>query len=159
MKIQNILPLIFLLTALNMAAQDYTEINREELLELTGKVNDTTYVINFWATWCSPCVKEIVFFEDLYRENQREKLKVVLVSLDFPNRAKTQLLPFLNEKSITAPVLLMTNMDYNSWIEEVDPDWSGAIPATLFHKGGKRMFLEGEISREELYEYVNQISE
>ncbi len=73
MKIQNILPLIFLLTALNMAAQDYTEINREELLELTGKVNDTTYVINFWATWCSPCVKEIVFFEDLHRENPGEE--------------------------------------------------------------------------------------
>lgn len=144
---------------MNMAGQDYIEIDREELLELTGKKNDTTYVINFWATWCSPCVKEIVFFEDLHRENQGEKLKVILVSLDFPNRAKTQLLPFLKEKSITAPVLLMTNMDYNSWIEELDPDWSGAIPASLIQKGEKRMFLEGEISREELNKYVNQISE
>ena len=142
-----------------MAGQDFTEIDRKELLELTGKKNDTTYVINFWATWCSPCVKEIDFFEDLYRENQGKKLKVILVSLDFPNRAETQLLPFLKEKSITAPVLLMTNMDYNSWIDEVDPVWSGAIPATLVRKGGKRIFVEGEISREELNEYVNQISE
>lgn len=159
MKTHYIVLFFFLLATLNMTGQDFIEINREELLELTGKNNDTTYVINFWATWCSPCVKEIDFFEDLHRENQGKKLKVILVSLDFPNRAETQLLPFLEEKSISAQVMLMTNMDYNSWIEDIDPSWSGAIPATLVHKGGKRIFLEGEISREELNDYVNQISE
>lgn len=159
MKTHYLLIFFFLLAALNMAGQDFIEIDREELLELTAKKNDTTYVINFWATWCSPCVKEIDFFEDLHRESQGKKLKVILISLDFPNRAQTQLLPFLKEKSISAPVLLMTNMDYNSWIEDVDPAWSGAIPATLIQQGEKRIFLERELSREELDEYVNQISE
>lgn len=153
--------LLFLLVLLasETAAQGPAKIDREALLELTTKKSDTTFVINFWATWCSPCVKEIDYFEDLHRLNQGKKLKVILVSLDFPDRADIQLLPFLRDKSISAHVVLMADLDYNSWIEDVDPGWSGAIPATLFQRGENRIFHEGELSREELNDFVNQISE
>ena len=108
---------------------------------ITGKSNDTTYVINFWATWCSPCVKEIGYFEELHRESGTSKLKVFLISLDFPNQLERRVMPFLEERDISAEVLLVTDLKYNEWIDRVDSSWSGAIPATLIYQGDERIFL------------------
>ena len=140
-----------------LPAQEYLELDRAGLLELTARDNDTTYVINFWATWCSPCVKEIPYFQELHMEKKNEKISVILVSLDFPRQASTRLPAFLEDKGVTAPVFLMTDHKYNEWIDRVDPSWSGAIPATLIYRGNDRMFLEKELEKEELFDAVNQI--
>jgi len=137
--------------------QTIPEIDRNDLTEITGKANDTTYVINFWATWCSPCVKEIGYFQELHQDYASQKLKVILVSLDFPNQKERRVVPFIREKGITAQVKLVTDLDYNAWINLVDPSWSGALPATLIYNGNERVFLEKELSRNDLYEQVNQI--
>lgn len=114
----------------------------------------TTYVVNFWATWCGPCVKELPHFEQLNSENK--KVKVVLVSLDFKDQYESKLLPFLKKKSIASEVVLLTDKDYNAWLPQVDKDWSGSIPATLIIKNGKKVFAEKMFSSyEELNEYVN----
>lgn len=116
--------------------------------------NNTTYVVNFWATWCAPCVKELPHFEQLNSENK--KVKVVLVSLDFKNQYEAKLLPFLKKKAIKSEVVLLTDKDYNTWLPAVDKDWSGSIPATLIIKNGKKVFVEKMFtSYEELNEYVN----
>ena len=149
--------LVGLLCVNQIIGQTIQEIDSDELLTLTGKSNDTTYVVNFWATWCSPCVKEIDYFEELHRNDQLKNIKVILVSLDFPNQVKERLIPFLEKKNITASVMLMTDLNYNTWIDQVDPSWSGAIPATLIYNKKNRVFLEKEISMSELLEHVNQI--
>lgn len=141
---------------MQLQGQLYREIGREELLEITGKRNDTTFVVNFWATWCSPCIKEIGYFEEVHRQMRDDKLKVVLISLDFPGQADERMVPFLKQKEISAPVFLMTDLNYNDWIDQVDPSWSGAIPATIIFNKNQRIFLEKELSREELYNYVKQ---
>jgi hypothetical protein len=51
----------------------------------------------------------------------------------------------------------MSDLDYNSWIDLVDPSWSGAIPATLIFNAEERVFLEKELTQSELYDHVNQI--
>ena len=84
-------------------------------------------------------------------------MQVYLVSLDFPRQAEARLLPFLEEHQVTAPVFLMTNLDYNSWIDKVDPAWSGAIPATVIYRKDKRIFLEKELSEEEITQHVQQM--
>jgi len=115
---------------------------------------NTTYVVNFWATWCAPCVKELPHFEQLNSENK--KVKVVLVSLDFKNQYEAKLLPFLKKKEVKSEVVLLTDKDYNSWLPTVDKDWSGSIPATLIIKNGKKVFVEKMFSSyEELNQYVN----
>lgn len=149
--------LLFAFITLKAGGQEIRLINSDELAALSWKSSDTTYVINFWATWCSPCVKEIEFFEELHVNSKDTKLKVVLVSLDFPNQVEKRLIPFLEQKKITAPVMLMTDLNYNAWIERVDKSWSGAIPATLIYNKDGRVFLEQELSREELKKHVNQI--
>ena len=137
--------------------QDITEIDGDGIAVLSTVSNDTTYVINFWATWCSPCVKEIDFFEEVHTSFEGSKVKVILVSLDFPDQIERRLIPFLEAREITAQVMLMTDLNYNSWIERVDKSWSGAIPATLIFNREQRVFLEQELSRDELFENVNQI--
>lgn len=155
---RNFILLVLLCWALAEAgAQQVNEIDRDGIVGLTQLDSDTTYVINFWATWCSPCVKEIGYFEELHRAYMREKLQVVLVSLDFPNQLERRVIPFLHEKEITAPVRLVTELDYNSWIDQVDPSWSGALPATLILRKDKRLFLEKELTKSELFEHVEQI--
>ena len=137
--------------------QSVKEIDSDTLKALTSNMNDTTYVVNFWATWCSPCVEEIGYFEELHRQSDSSTVKVILVSLDFPNQIDRRVVPFLKEKEITAEVLLMTDLDYNSWIDRIDPSWSGAIPATLIFNRESRVFLEKEITRDELFNHVTQI--
>ena len=138
--------------------QSLKEIGSDGLEALSSNINDTTYVVNFWATWCSPCVKEIGYFEELHREYASTNVKVFLVSLDFPTQIEKRVIPFLKEKDITAEVLLVTDLDYNSWIDRVDTTWSGSLPATLIYNKEQRMFLEKEVSRDELFSYVTQIT-
>jgi thiol-disulfide isomerase/thioredoxin len=138
-------------------AQKVSSISEEKLASLLEQDNDTLYVINFWATWCSPCVTEIGYFEELHIAFKNQKLKVILINLDFPNQIEKRVLPFINEKNLTAEVLNMTNMDYNSWIPIVDPDWSGAIPATLIFKSNSKKFISRELSKKELFDEVYKI--
>ena len=159
MRYSIVIILFYILTFAQSSAQSVKEIDSDALKALTYTMNDTTYVVNFWATWCSPCVKEIGYFEELHRQRESEKVKVILVSLDFPNQIDRRVIPFLKEKEITADVLLMTDLDYNSWIDRIDPSWSGAIPATLIDNKETRVFLEQELTREELFNHVTQIKQ
>lgn len=118
------------------------------------KEDDTTYVINFWATWCAPCIKELPYFEKLHTENP--KVKVILVSLDSRKDLEKKLIPFVYRKKITAQVVLLSDKEYNAWLDKIDASWSGAIPATLILNGKRKLFAEREFeSFTELNDYVN----
>ncbi len=130
--------------------EDYKTLEKEILSD-----KNTIYVVNFWATWCAPCVKELPHFEKLNAENK--KVKVVLVSLDFKKQYESTLLPFLKRKKIQSEVVLLTDKDYNTWLSMVDKEWSGSIPATLIIKNDKKVFAERSFSSDaELNEFVNK---
>lgn len=134
-----------------LAGQTVSPVDRQQLLDLLDEQNDTIYVVNFWATWCSPCVKEIGYFEELSDDYAGRPLQVILVNLDFPNQVNRRVIPFLQERNMDSRVVNMTDLDYNKWISKVDTSWSGAIPATLIYHGNSRTFIGGEVTREELY--------
>jgi thiol-disulfide isomerase/thioredoxin len=93
--------------------------------------SDTTYVINFWATWCKPCVQELPYFEQFNLENKNKAVKVILVSLDFAKQIDSHLIPFIEKRKLTSLVVFMADKNYNQWLNKVSPEWSGSIPATL----------------------------
>ena len=114
-----------------------------------------TYVVNFWATWCSPCIKELPYFEELLARNQENGVELILVSLDFPRQIVTKLMPFLEKHQLKGEVVVLDDPDANSWIDKVDPGWSGAIPATLVYQNDKRSFHERSFkSYDELFEIL-----
>ncbi len=117
--------------------------------------NDTTYIINFWATWCAPCVAELPYFDELVDAYQGQKARVILVSLDFPRQFETKLAPFVRERRLKPTVVALADGRYNDWIDKVSPQWSGTIPATLAYKGGKSAFIGKSIhSAEEVQALV-----
>ncbi len=118
---------------------------------LLEKENDTTYVINFWATWCKPCVEELPAFEKLHAEIGSKKMKVILVSLDFPSEVNKQLIPFIRERNLQPEVIVLNDPDTNSWIPKIDKKWTGAIPATLFYNNNKRAFYEESFDYKKLH--------
>lgn len=134
-------------------AQEVGSTDMDGLRRLLDNKSDTVYVVNFWATWCAPCIKEIDYFEELHRRND-PFLKVVLVNLDFPDQVDKRVKPFIREHALTAPVLNMKELDYNKWIPLVHEDWSGAIPATLIFSAKGEEFIGTEVAREELFDTI-----
>ncbi|MBN8566619.1 MAG: redoxin domain-containing protein [Flavobacteriales bacterium] len=112
--------------------------------------NDTLYVINFWATWCVPCVKELPHFEKLNQKYKNGKFKMILVSLDFPKMIESRVIPFIKQKKLKAEVIVLNDPDANSWIEKVAKEWSGAIPATVIYRNDTRKFYEQSFTEQEL---------
>lgn len=120
--------------------------------------NDTTYVINFWATWCAPCVEELPYFEQLATSHQGEAVRFVMVSLDFKREVRKKLYRFVKERPFTLPVVALTDTKTNIWIDLVDPNWSGAIPITIIRKNDKRLFIAEQFdSYQDLEDAFKQI--
>ncbi|RAV29948.1 TlpA disulfide reductase family protein [Sinomicrobium soli] len=111
---------------------------------------DKIYVINFWATWCKPCVEELPYFERLSGKYDKDEVEVLLVSLDMPGTLEEQLLPFIRKKKLESRVIVLDDPRQNDWIPKVDPEWSGALPATLIYKGNNRVFHENSLTYEDL---------
>lgn len=72
-------------------------INIDQLNQRVQDGKDTTFIINFWATWCLPCIKELPNFEKLNNTYQSEKLKIMLVSVDFKSKRSTVVTPFVKK--------------------------------------------------------------
>ena len=77
--------------------------NLEGIDDHLGKV----IIINFWATWCTPCVKEMPSFENLYRRFRSKGLTILAVSLDKNSPSKVQ--EFVDKHKLSFPVLLDTD--------------------------------------------------
>lgn len=134
---------------LNSLAQ-IKEYNFQEFEPLLHKQTDTTYIVNFWATWCSPCVAELPHFEKINQEFKNQKVKVLLVSLDFPKHKESRLLPFVTKNNLKSEVIFLNDPDANAWIDKVDPNWSGAIPFTVIYNSGQRKYYEQSFDYEGL---------
>lgn len=115
------------------------------------------WVVNFWATSCPPCVKEMPLFVRLDKE--REDVKILLVSLDRVKDLDNRVYPFVQKHGITPEVVVLGDQNYSYWTEKIDPGWYGALPATVIFKGETRTFRFGEYeSFEELVGDVEKIS-
>lgn len=108
--------------------------------------SNKTYIVNFWAMWCAPCVKELPYIK-AYADKHPE-VEVLLVSMDFPKDIETKLKPFLKQKNITNKVVILDDADANTWINKIDPNWSGAIPYTIIFSNAKRGFFERSFESE-----------
>lgn len=126
----------------------------KEIITRPGK----TRVVNFWATWCAPCIKELPLFEQLNAD--RDDVEVFLVSMDLdldPDPEKVY--RFMKRQSIRSTVLLLDERDPNAWIDQIEPSWSGALPATLVVNPatGRRIFVEKQLHNGDLDEMIMEL--
>jgi thiol-disulfide isomerase/thioredoxin len=155
-KITRVLVLCFVAQA--SMAQHAELVSLEKLQTLIAAKEDPIQVINFWATWCAPCVKEIPLLEKLNQD--RSDVGVTLVSMDYdldPNPEKVY--KFISRKNIRSKVVILNAGDPNSWISTIDKKWSGALPATLVVNSvtGKRKFWERELHEGDLEKLIEEV--
>ncbi|WP_159021590.1 TlpA disulfide reductase family protein [Formosa sp. L2A11] len=129
---------------------DLIVYNFEELEPLLHVEDDNVHVINFWATWCAPCVKELPHFEKLRTEYASKHVELVLVSLDFPNVYDSKLKPFITNHNIQSKVIALNDQDSETWIPKVNRNWSGTIPVTIIYNKDRRQFYETPFTYEAL---------
>lgn len=144
-----------LLFFLSFYSQAQSEIVSFSYIEKVLKnTSDTTFIINFWATWCGPCVKELPEFHKMNDSIGVKKIKIILVSLDFKNNVR-KLNSFVIKNNIKEKVVLLDDPKYNTWIDKVDQNWGGAIPATLIINNATkyRNFSESSVTFEQLNQF------
>lgn len=140
----------------NLSAQQIKVLDYEAFQPYLQKQTDTTYIINFWATWCIPCVKELPEFEKINSDYKSEKFKMLLISLDFKSQIEKSLIPFINDKNLQAEVIVLSDPNSNVWINKINKSWSGAIPATIIYNKDFYLFHEGSMTKKELEEILNK---
>jgi thiol-disulfide isomerase/thioredoxin len=150
---------IFVFHAFSIYGQEETiELwNYKQLEEyISIHENEKLKVINFWATWCAPCIKEIPYFEEAGRKYEKD-IEILLVSLDFSEDLQSKVGPMVKRKNVNSKVVILTDSNYNEWIDKIDNTWTGAIPATLIiTTDGKRRFYESELEKEELFSIIDE---
>ncbi len=136
-----------------MPAQPIKVVKWSDVEKTLNQHSDTVTVINFWATWCKPCVEELPSFIQLEEKLKNQAIRFFFISLNFKselNRVKN----YLNKQPLPGTVWLLDEPDYNSWINKVDSSWGGSLPATVIVSSQGRSFIEKELSYIELQNLI-----
>ncbi|MES1214800.1 MAG: TlpA disulfide reductase family protein [Bacteroidota bacterium] len=153
----------FLLTVLvfSSVAVNSQEIKKVKITELekTIKESKTPLLVNFFATWCKPCIEEMPYFQEAVKKYEKEGIQLLLISLDFREEYPNGLTSFIKKRKIISPVAWLDETKADYFCPKIDAQWSGAIPATLFinNKRGYRKFFEEQLSLEKLEKEIKSM--
>lgn len=138
-------------------AQAIKSYNADQLMQRISDP-DTVYVVNFWATWCVPCVKELPSFNVVHDLYKGKPVKVLLVSFDFKEQYPARLGSWVSKKKLHPEVVWFSESNPNDYIPRIAPQWEGGLPYTMMinNRTGERKCKAEEISTEELTSWIEQ---
>ena len=154
-----VVTLILFISIINYGQTDQLILENLKVAEITiNELNDIiknregrVLLINIWATWCVPCKEE---FPDLIKilDQYNEQIELIGISIDFPDEVESKIIPFLNELQPNFLNYVNRENDTENFINNLNPKWSGAIPATFFYDADGKQFLfyEGKMSFKEI---------
>ena len=145
----------FAITALSAdghAEQTPRLVDANEIKDLVHQQSGRVVLLNFWATWCPPCLVEFPEIVASEKAHRGRGLTVISVSADSPQRVDSDLLPFLEKHPSDFPIYVMNTDDVEAFMHRIDPEWNGGLPATFFigRKGDVVMKRFGAMSREQM---------
>ena len=147
---------LFIFSCVDNSSDSIEVVDFEGFYSKIDLTSDKTYVINFWATWCAPCVKELPYFEKVKKEFKDKNVEVILLSLDFPSQIETKLIPYLKRNKIKSKVILLDDSKMNTWVPRVSEQWDGGIPATLIVNASNYNFHPKPFKKEDLFTEINK---
>ncbi|MFL9485611.1 TlpA disulfide reductase family protein [Chitinophagaceae bacterium LWZ2-11] len=138
--------LVFMLAAGHVFSQEIKKVKIEDVMKMAD-TSSVPLVINFWATWCHPCVQELPWFEKSVAELKNKNVKLLLVSLDFAEDYPAGIVKFAKEHGYTSQIVWLNETDANAFCPKVDKTWEGTIPVTLMVNNKKhyRQFFNQQL--------------
>ncbi len=138
------------------SAQTIKQITVSSLESRIKSGKDTVYVINFWATWCKPCIIELPYFEKLSTQYKSRPLKVLLVNVDAKSKLESSVKAFVQKNNLKNEVLHLSEIGYAS---KINKKWVGALPATLFWnaKTGEKTFHGKALTYDEILKLYKDV--
>jgi thiol-disulfide isomerase/thioredoxin len=151
--------LIFLFVV-NVKGQEIKKVKITDVEKMIAE-SKTPLIINFWATWCKPCIEEIPYFQKEVKEHAKDSVQLILVSVDYKEEFPASIAATAKIRKFIVPILWLdeTNADY--FCPKVDPKWSGSVPATLFinNRTGHRSFFESQLTKDKLKQEIKALLE
>jgi thiol-disulfide isomerase/thioredoxin len=154
------LVLILLNSMMRIEAQEIQSTNVDSLMDRVREAKGVV-VVNFWSTWCKPCIDEIPHFIDVYEKMKANGVALWLVSQDTRDLFNNgRLKQYIGGKEGwgKAKLFWLNETDADYYCPIVDEKWSGVIPATLIVNNGKgyRKFIEESLTAEQLMEEIGK---
>jgi thiol-disulfide isomerase/thioredoxin len=132
--VRYLLPVIIMIIIVNSYSQVLQDLNSTSKLDsLIQQYRGKVLIINFWATWCEPCVYEFPSLVKFYRNYEDKNLALIFISLDQPDDAETDVIPFLRKNGVDFITYINRIKKQEDLINTIDTTWDGAIPATYIY--------------------------
>jgi thiol-disulfide isomerase/thioredoxin len=134
---KKLLFIVFITCSLqSLQAQEIRKLKIDQLMKMIDTAS-TPLVINFFATWCGPCIREIPWFEKHIAASDK-KVKMLLVSIDFADDYPKAIATFIKKQAFKSQVVWLNETDADIFCPHVDKSWDGAIPVTLMVNNSKK---------------------
>lgn len=155
---RNIFLSLLLVTVLSGVAQSTPSVKIDELARII-ETSKSPLVINFWATWCAPCIEELPYFEKQVKQYKDGDVKLILVSLDFKKDYPATVQKFMKENKYQSDVLWLNETNADIFCPRIDTSWEGNIPATLFVNKAKnyKRFVGRQMKEDELKSELKEL--
>ena len=145
---KGLLSIILLLgLALAVSAQTVKKVSINEL-EKYIQSSSRPLVINFWATWCAPCLHELPYFQETVKQFADKNVELVLVSMDLPRGPEKKIQDFAIQHALQGTLFWLNETNADLFCPKIDSRWDGSIPSTLFinQKTGYRKFIDRQLT-------------
>lgn len=138
-------------------AQSIQSYTADDLIKRVSN-KDTTYIVNFWATWCLPCISELPEFTKLYNDYKGKPVKVLMVSCNLKEEYPNKLQDYISRKNILQEVVWLSDTDIDHYRPAIDERWSGQIPSTIIfdNKKKQRYIIEEIITADEIEKMLDE---
>lgn len=140
-------------SVISLSAQSIKKIKITALQDYIAS-SDHPLVVNFWATFCDPCVKEIPYFQTKVKEYSKYNVELLLVNMDLPAYYPARISDFAAKRKFSAPIVWLNETNADEFCPKIDKNWTGGIPSTLFinNKTNYRKFFERQLTEPQVEE-------
>ncbi len=141
----------YLLNGPVQSAEQLTPVAAPELRAALDEQQNRVVLLNFWATWCGPCLKEIPVLMELENELAAQGFRLVAVSLDEAAAAETQVRPFIEKWFPEFTTYLSLEADMDDMVSVVDRGWNEVLPTSYLIRrdGSVAKRIQGSYTKEE----------